>query len=327
MTIIKMLEGDRIMKVKELLHKIEENPEYKDLDELSLIRKVYIEIGRNRTFDTKYYFGNTAMQKKIYKLAMPKIGIEQKADKSEIICYTLARQCEYIFNKLGYRCIVTCGLKPLDHVFNILTLKNGDRIKLDLQSDLEFIQTGRRTRAFGASDKNHILLKEISSEEVERADRNIGYPNKSGKYTDEVIYSAITGLSGLPLTERIERFVKNEDIINLSKNMGYVQQYSFYHKMLNRIAENEFSKKLFIIPCKTNKGEYTSCIFVKDKDEKVYLYSNKHARFLNVAIEKLPMLQEEGLTLGIRGKENGLKLLRKTINNRRKKLEDSEQSL
>ena len=136
------------MKVKELLREIQTNPEYQELDELSFIRKIYIEIGKNKTFDVRYYFGNTATQKQIYRLAKKRTGVEDRLDDREIICYSLARQCEYIFKKLGYSCTVTHEPKELEHVFNILTLKNGDRIKLDLQADLEFIQTRRRTRHF-----------------------------------------------------------------------------------------------------------------------------------------------------------------------------------
>ena len=50
------------MKVKELLREIQTNPEYQELDELSFIRKIYIEIGKNKTFDVRYYFVNTATQ-------------------------------------------------------------------------------------------------------------------------------------------------------------------------------------------------------------------------------------------------------------------------
>ena len=50
------------MKVKELLYEFQTNPEYQELDELSFIRKIYIEIGKNKTFDVRYYFGNTATQ-------------------------------------------------------------------------------------------------------------------------------------------------------------------------------------------------------------------------------------------------------------------------
>ena len=60
---------------------------------------------------------------------------------------------------------------------------------------------------------------------------------------------------------------------------------------------------------------------------KVFLYSNKHNRFLNVDIDKIPDLQEEGLRLGVRGTENGVKLLKRAITERKRKLEDSEQSL
>ncbi len=313
------------MKVKELLQEIQTNPEYQALDELSFIRKIYIEIGKNKTFDVRYYFGNTATQKQIYRLAKKRTGVEDRLDDREIICYSLARQCEYIFKKLGYNCTVTHEPKELEHVFNILTLKNGDRIKLDLQSDLEFIQTGRRTRHFGTADDEYILLNEVSADAIAHTDRNIGYTNENGEYTDELINSVISNLSDLPLAERVTNFINNEDIIKISSNMGYMQQYSFYYKMLTSLAEKEIWKKLYIFPCKTSQEEYTSCIFIREHEPTVFLYSNKHNRFLEVAIEKIPNLQEQGLRLGVRGTENGVKLLKRAIPER--KLEDSEQSL
>ena len=315
------------MKVKELLREIQTNPEYQELDELSFIRKIYIEIGKNKTFDVRYYFGNTATQKQIYRLAKKRTGVEDRLDDREIICYSLARQCEYLFKKLGYNCTVTHEPKELEHVFNILTLKNGDRIKLDLQSDLEFIQTGRRTRHFGTIDDEYVLLSEVSEDEIARADRNIGYTNENGEYTDEVINSVISNLSDLPLAERVTSFINDEDIIKISADMGYMQQYSFYYKMLTSLAENEIWKKLYIFPCKMSQEEYTSCIFIREQEPTVFLYSNKHNKFLSVDIDKIPDLQEEGLKLGVRGTENGVKLLKRAITERKRKLEDSEQSL
>ncbi len=205
------------MKVKELLEDIKSNEEYKKLDELSFIRKIYIEIGRNKTFDVKYYFGNTETQKKIYNLARRRTEVEKRLDEREIICYSLARQCEYIFKNLGYSCTVTHEPKELEHVFNILTLKDGRRIKLDLQSDLEFIQTGRKTRYFGTSDNEYVLLDELPEKEIIEADRNIGYPNKEVEYSDETINSIINNLKGLPLTERVSSFISNNEINEISK--------------------------------------------------------------------------------------------------------------
>lgn len=235
------------MKVKELLEDIKSNEEYKKLDELSFIRKIYIEIGRNKTFDVKYYFGNTETQKKIYNLARRRTEVEKRLDEREIICYSLARQCEYIFKNLGYSCTVTHEPKELEHVFNILTLKDGRRIKLDLQSDLEFIQTGRKTRYFGTSDNEYVLLDELPEKEIIEADRNIGYPNKEVEYSDETINSIINNLKGLPLTERVSSFISNNEINEISKDMGYMQKYSFFYKMLSSLAENEIWKKAFYI--------------------------------------------------------------------------------
>ena len=49
--------------------------------------------------------------------------------------------------------------------------------------------------------------------------------------------------------------------------------------------------------------------------------------FLGVGIDKISNLQEEGLKLGIRGNENGVKLLKRVISERNKKKDHEEQSL
>jgi hypothetical protein len=49
--------------------------------------------------------------------------------------------------------------------------------------------------------------------------------------------------------------------------------------------------------------------------------------FLGVDIGKIATLQEEGLKLGIRGNENGVKLLKRVIREQNRKQENSEQSL
>ena len=191
-------------------------------------------------------------------------------------------------------------------------------------------QTGKQYKVelvIKIKDREYVLLTEVPTEELERVDRNIGYTSETGEYTDEVINSVISNLSDLPLAERVTSFINDEDIIKISADMGYMQQYSFYYKMLTSLAENEIWKKLYIFPCKMSQEEYTSCIFIREQEPTVFLYSNKHNKFLSVDIDKIPDLQEEGLKLGVRGTENGVKLLKRAITERKRKLEDSEQSL
>ena len=77
------------------------------------------------------------------------------------------------------------------------------------------------------------------------------------------------------------------------------------------------NKKVYIFNCyRTNKEgnkEYTICSFSEENDIKIYLFSKKNRKFLQVDIDKMDELQKEGLILGVIPKENGSNKLKKYI--------------
>lgn len=307
------------MKIKELLKRIKENPEYVNLDELSMIKKAYIEIGLNRTFSPVYYFGNTKTQQQIYSLAKKMIITADKADERTIICYSLARQCQFLFTELGYECKVEHA--DDDHVFNSLILHNGRSIKLDLQKDLKFIQTGRKTRFFGTFDYDAPWFYVIPEDIQIQIDKNIVYPNKEGKYNDDKLEEIEKSIVDFEIPDKIEKLLSNPDIIGMTKDTLFMQKYAFFYKMIEKNFEGNMWQKIFLIPCGM-RDEYTSIIYVKDKSYKqIYIYSEKNKRYMKVALEKIPELEKQGLKVGIQGREFGVKLLKREIKERLKEIE------
>ncbi len=307
------------MKIKELLRKVKEDPEYTSLDELSMIKKAYIEIGLNRTFSPVYYFGNTKTMQQIYNLARKPIRTADKADERTIICYSLTKQCQFFFTELGYECEVEHTEDT--HVFNSLRLHNGKTIKLDLQKDLEYIQTGRRTRFFGAFDYDAPWFYVIPEDIQMQIDSNIGYPNKDGRYNDDKLEEVEKSIDELSVSDKIEKLLSNPDIIEMTKDAQFMQKYAFFYKMLNKLFEENMWQKVFIIPCEM-RDDYTSIIYVKDKKYKqAFIYSEKNKKYMKVALEKIPELEEQGLKVGIQGKEFGVKFLKREVKERLKELE------
>lgn len=308
------------MRIKELLKRIKEDPEYTSLDELSMIKKVYIEIGLNRTFSPVYYFGNTKTQQKIYSLSKNMIKSVDKAEQRTIICYSLARQCQFLFTELGYHCYVE-HVDGDNHVFNSLVLTNGRSIHLDLQKDLEYIQTGRKTRFFGTYNEDVPWVYVVPEDLQMLIDKNIGYPNKEGKYNDDKIEEVEKIIAGMSISDKMEKLLTNPGIIEMTKDTQFMQKYAFFYKMIDKNFEGNMWQKVFIIPCEL-KDEYTSIIYVKDKKYKqAFIYSEKNKRYMKVALEKIPELEDQGLKVGIQGKEFGVKLLKRDIKERLKELE------
>ncbi len=82
------------MNRKQIIEKIKQNmPNFKGNEEEMEVKKVlyiYTQLGKMKSFDEKYYFGNSQTRKKIYKLAeRAEKNIEEVASKRKIICVSL----------------------------------------------------------------------------------------------------------------------------------------------------------------------------------------------------------------------------------------------
>lgn len=310
------------MNAKELADKYrKEIPE--GLDEESFLKALYIKIGLNRIFDEKYYFGNSETQRKIYRLAeRERTNTQADLDKRTIICCSLSYNIEHLLKEFGFACIVTTRELIGDHVFPIVLLSDGRRIKFDLQRDLEYIQTNCRTRFFGTTERDDDIygLSTIDSERQLQLDENIGYVSNSSDYRDEAIERVADALqrnASLPIWQRLSIVLKDSEINNLPPSMGYVEAFKYYAKNIlpKYFNKRELSHSIHLITCaKSNEEgneEYTNCIFVdaQNAPKEVYLFSRVHNRYVPTSFETLIKLQQDGLKIGAKRPLNGLSKL------------------
>lgn len=124
------------------------------LSMMEQIRYLYIELGKMVSFDERYWKGNSKMQKKIYRGSFRK-KIEDLRTDRRIICVSLSVMFQELLTEIG----VYASLNqpdPEDPHINNLVLCDGKRYVMDLQRDLEYIQTNRRTR-FSEKRKWHLI--------------------------------------------------------------------------------------------------------------------------------------------------------------------------
>ncbi len=79
------------MNRKEIIEKLKQNmPDFQGNEEEIEIKKalyIYVELGKTKSFDERYYFGNTQTRRKIYQLAQSqkgKIDELQEEEKSSV---------------------------------------------------------------------------------------------------------------------------------------------------------------------------------------------------------------------------------------------------
>lgn len=313
------------MTKKDLIESIRQNiPE--GLSQIELVRYIYIELGKQRRFDPKYYYGNNRTKKKIYALAQDsKRNPKKFHNKKTLICVSISYLYKDILEEFGISSKVVIDDNLLDgHVMPVIELndetKEKIRIKADLQRDLEYIQTGMKTKYFGTLEEGEIGFDEIDEQELKKIDMKIGYIKDD--YKDEDIQKIFTEIKEKNASDSLWIILQDPRIYLNTNFNGIVEKRKYYRFLLDNLLKQYMNKKIFMFTCYREKvdendekqRDYTLCAYSYEKNQCMpYLYSNKEERFIPVNIEKLAKLEQEGLVLGTMPNTKGVKLLKRQM--------------
>ncbi len=304
------------MKIKDMAEEIKKQMP-KDLNELEMLRYIYIYIGKRKSFDPRYYFGNSETRNKIYRLASQKIRDENfLVENKELICTSISNTLRLVAKEFGIELALQKDEKGVGaHMYNLAKLKDGRVIKLDLQRDLGDIHIGHITRNFGDLE---VFCNCISDEELEKIDEKIGYKKENYKGNNIAILRKQT--QNMKVLDAI-RFVLNSDKFNtvLKEAEGYIELLD-YVKTALQYCTGEINPP--VINCyrdeninkqALDKRQYSMCIYAeKGNDFNIYLFKKKERRFVEVTPERMIRLVNEGLK--IENKSHNSKKLIKRIN-------------
>ncbi len=317
------------MDLRKITEQFKENmPEFSGTEEEKEIKKalyLYIELGKIKSFDERYYYGSSETQRKIYALAKrqernPNEVIKQR----RIICVSLTHLYCNLLKEFGSRGTAS----PPDetgHIHPIITTKTGKNVNVDLQLDLEKIQTKSRLEHF-----DYIEDKEENQEAITKMLIEMGYIKDEKDYKDEAIKMLSMQVKGMKPHEALKTILQDEKLYEGNEDMEGVEISKFYIKTLKKIVPHFLNRKIYAFNCYREKenGEkdYTLCVFSEEDNIKIYLFSKKARRFLSVDTAKISELQKEGLVLNARAKEIGSNKLKKYIE-REKRKEKSQSEL
>ena len=169
------------------------------LTELEILAYIEKAIADNVVFDEGYLWSDNETKKKIYKLSKQEALQRKDTVKRKMICINMAELYAYIAGEFGIEVelqriardeesfkieneiggtevLEKISEEKLEHVCPIANLKDGRRIVIDIQNDLELLQTRSRPLDFGKGDGCSQVPKPIdilSEEEVESVFRKI----------------------------------------------------------------------------------------------------------------------------------------------------------
>ncbi|MCI8760601.1 MAG: hypothetical protein HFJ34_05750 [Clostridia bacterium] len=316
------------MKRKEMIDKLKQDmPNFYGNDEENEIKRalyLYVELGKMKSFDENYYFGNSQTRRRIYDLAEKlENNIEEIARKRKIICVSLTHLYCNIAREFGIYAVASSPEEG-GHINPIVRTKNRGTFVADLQLDLENIQTKSRLQHFEYKGN-------LSKESKERFDKDtitqmlieIGYIKDEREYKDEEVKKLKEKAKEKNPHEALKIVLEDEGLYRGNEDMESIEIDKFYRGMLKGVLPHFMGKKVFVFNCyrenEEKQRDYTLCAFSEEDGIRPYIFSKRDRRFLKVDIPKLKELQESGLKFGARQKENGAKKLQKYINQQTQK--------
>lgn len=181
------------MNRKEIIEKLKQNmPDFQGNEEEIEIKKalyIYVELGKTKSFDERYYFGNTQTRRKIYQLAQSQKGkIDEIARGRKIICVSLTYLYCSVLREFGLEAYPSVVDKEDEHMKPIIRTKSGKTFVADLQQDLENIQTRSRLEHFeqqtrGDKESEFQLNQDVITEML----IELGYIKRKEDYKNEEI--------------------------------------------------------------------------------------------------------------------------------------------
>ncbi len=228
----------------------------KGMQDIEIIRYVYIKLGLKMSFDLAFSFGNKKQRLEIYRNCIYNLTkLEEDYKKETIICKSLSFILEYVLKELGFQ--VTTGYKEassrIKHTYNVVLLPNNEVVYLDLQEDLENIQFRLRPKNFKSR---------LNRKELEEIDLKIGYITKDNYYRDEFLEFLKYNIEMVDSLEaKISLVVDTICSLDLSK-YGYAEVKFSFQNIIDYLFKNKDKRKIFLIDICCNKElkQYAFCI-------------------------------------------------------------------
>lgn len=299
-------------KLKKYIEEVKRKTEgYSDIEKL---RYVYLDLGKRFAFDLNFSFGNSREKKEIYSHSgLPK-ELEKSMEDNIIICKSISYIYEHIAKQLGIKAESIKApedYRKYPHMYNIITTKEDQKYKFDLQEDMRYIKANMRTKHFGkAIDEEQDL---VTRKELENIDRKLQYINKDQYYTDEYLELIKLNMQMFENLEEKAEFVFNNLDAYVNKNMKYADRRWRMEDIIGTdyqeglIFSKEDKKKINIVDCyKKINGEkkYKLGITVAKKNGiDVYMFSEEMNSFEKLTLEQFAEQVENGLVniQGIQG--------------------------
>jgi len=277
---------------------------FKHIDEISLLRYIYLDLGLKLSFDLDFYYGNNKKKQTIFNHHINKKEVLSNCLKNKYaICRSMSYILEEVCKKFDINIISisdSYDKRNYPHVYNIVKLKDGRSFSIDIQEDIRNIQTHSRTKYFGVNTIDG-KTKIISDEEIEMIDKKIGYISDEYYYANEYIYLLKMYMEYIDdFSDKVEFVIKNLEPYS-NQNIDVADRLRRFieisHKLFT-INERNRIRIVDLYQIENEKKKYQSCIAVYGTNKTdIYRFDNKNLVYYKQTIDEFADEVLNGLTV------------------------------
>ena len=276
----------------------------KHIDEISLLRYIYLDLGLKLSFDLDFYYGNTKKKQEIFNHHINKKEVLNDCLKNKYaICRSMSYILEEVCKKFDINIISVSD--PEDernypHVYNIVKLKDGRHFSIDIQEDIRNIQSHSRTKYFGINAMDG-KTKIISDEEIEMIDREIGYISDEYYYADEYIYLLKTYMECIDdFSDKVGFVIENLEPYS-NQNIDIADRLRRFIELRHQLFTMNERNRIRIVDLYRIENEnkkFQSCIAVYGTDKTdIYRFDDKKSTYYKQTIDEFADEVLNGLTV------------------------------
>ena len=275
--------------------------------ELCTLFYIYWQIGMQKSFDERHFFGTREQKEKIYRLAERREQhIDEIAEKKKIICNESSFLLKNVLRAFGFDTFITTPQKfdPDHHIFVIVMLKSGRFFRCDLTKDIYHMQTQSKTKHFAnmPHDNTNYEVDSLTEDELLNLYIKTGYIHKKEDLRNYKMAELKNELQGLPPQRALNLLLNDERVYGSPQPIEISELYSYYRWVLNKTVSTYMHNQIDCFEAYRQKDDgkrnYTMCIYAEEQNKiDTYLYFPKESRFASVTPKQFLEMIQNGLIL------------------------------
>lgn len=276
----------------------------KGLSEIEVIRYIYLDLGKRFSFDKRFYAGNSSQKKASYSDSGLFDAPERGMETGIIICKTSSRILQAVLTEMGVKTSCFTVYDDTDkqhpHVYNICELQDGTRFSIDLQQDLNNIQSHSRTKFFGLTPNQSGEV--FSRFELEQIDKKLGYVSERNYYSDSFIDMLKYHADMFDdFFEKMDFILENLEIFE-NRYMEYPERNWYHKKILEQVLPRQELRKVKFMKCyfkgPSGQRDYRNYIGIEKGENPIfYRYNLEEGKYDRISHEELVQDEKAGLVI------------------------------